>query len=228
MPENVFPSVTLCDLTKTREDPTRIKLFSRPEDFSHFLDSQQLKPNEEPNGETSGNVNQSTGSLRRPTITSQTSSQAHTRPKHSGRVIFLRGFPSPQWLNHLGAALDVDPEFFYRHLDIGPIGITPNAPRLEYSYSTPFPQSRDLIQLRVCNTGSWDMKGNNAALASLRQSCEDSFRDHLEDFEHRRGFSAGDSIVRRFILHDLHNFSIEQRISIEVIYHTHTWSSKLS
>jgi len=99
-----------------------------------------------------------------------------------------------------------------------------HVPRLDYSYSTPFPESRDFIQLRVCNTGSWDMNESNPALAALRKSCEDSLRDHLEDFAHLRGFSVGDSIVRRFILHDLHNFSIEQRISIEVIYHTHTWS----
>ena len=49
---------------------------------------------------------------------------------------------------------------------------------------------------------------------------------HVEDFVRLSRFATGDSVVRRFTLHDLHNFSIEQRIFIEVIYRTNTWSSE--
>jgi len=122
-------------------------------------------------------------------------------------MVFLRGFPSPQWLNHLGATFDIDPEFFSRHLDV-PLGDVPNASRLDCSYSTPFPKTMDLMQLRVCNTGSWSTNRSKLTLAALRDSCEASMAQHLDDFIHSQNFLC-DSIVRRFMLHDLQNFSIE-------------------
>jgi hypothetical protein len=157
----------------------------------------------------------------------QGSQHSHHRTKRTGVVVFLRGFSSARWLNHLGAALDVDPELFYRHQTVA-FKDMPPALQLEDSYSTPFPHTSDLIQLRVCNTGSLKANIHDLSLPALRAFCEASMKCHVEDFVRLRNFAVGDSIVRRFTLHDLHNFSIEQRISIEVIYRTNTWSSKLA
>lgn len=102
----------------------------------------------------------------------------------------------------------------------------PLALQLDDWYSTPFPQTSDMIQLRVCNTGSLGTNIDGLSLTALRDACEESMKCHLEDFVRLRNFAVGDSIVRRYTLHDLHNFSVEQRISIEVIYRTKTWSSE--
>ncbi|KAH8742314.1 hypothetical protein F5883DRAFT_671360, partial [Diaporthe sp. PMI_573] len=187
IPESGFHFITICDLAKKRDDPTRTIDFENPQGFlNHF------------------------GSL----------STTSTFP---GLLVFLRGFPCANWLNHLGATFDVDPEFFYRHLDVS-IGLLPNVSRLDSSYSTPFTSAENIIHLRVCNTGSWDTNGFKPTIALLRERCEASMSSHLEDFARMRNFAAGDSIVRRFMVHGLNNFAIEQKISVEVIRHTLRWS----
>lgn len=217
-------------MTKRRDDPTRTALLCQPRELSRFLDDQAAKtpPVQEnvTNTASTGNDPLRRRPSRAPSQLSHNSSQSQPGHKHPGRVVFLRGFPSAEWLNHLGASLDVDPELFYRHLEVSN-GLTPSTQRPDYCYPTPFPVTDDLMQLRVCATGSWELlKGSRFDLAELRNKCQAMMEAHLRDFSSLRNFSIGDSIVRRFTLHDLRNFSIEQHISIEVIYHTTTWSRK--
>ncbi|KAH7265627.1 uncharacterized protein BKA55DRAFT_636573 [Fusarium redolens] len=211
--ENGFQCVALCDLTMSNEDLSRTTLFQRPDDFLHHLKQTPTLTETE---------DQSVSTTSEPTRSSSARASSSAR-KYPGRLVFLRGFPSAQWLNCLGSTIDVDPEFFYRHLE-GTISTGQVSPRLDQSFSTPFPWSQDLIQLRVCNTGSWDINGSRHTLVDLRKDCESKLRMHVEDFAHLRNFAVGDSIVRRFIVHNRHSYSIEQRLSIEVIHHTRTWS----
>ncbi|KAL8831929.1 MAG: hypothetical protein Q9170_005091 [Blastenia crenularia] len=224
IPEHGFNFVTLCDLTKKREDTCRTKHFCRPDDFIKFLDSLDLNVKKEFAVEDSDGAAEG-GNYDGNGIPMQRAQDSRSRSGHSGIMVFLRGFPSPQWLNHLGAALDIDPELYSRHLDVS-AGSIPDASRQECSYSTPFPNTQDLMELRVCNTGSWDTTGSTLDLNVLRERCEASMSSHLDDFLHWRNIAVGDSVVRRIILHDMREFAIEQRITIEVIYHTRTWSSR--
>lgn len=223
-PENGFPFVTLSDLSKERDVPARTNFFCQPDELTRFL--KQLEPNEtcEAGAENSNRLSHGSNDVLNGTPEANTH-QIRPKPKSSGIILFLRGFPSPQWLNLLGAELHVDPELFSRHLEISTASV-PDALRLDTSYLTPFPKTRDLIQLRVCNTGAWSPTRSDLTLAALRESCEASMSVHLSNFMRSRDINVGDSIVRRFMLHNLYSFSIEQRISIEVIYHTRTWSSK--
>lgn len=225
IPENTFQSVTVCNLTKKHDDITRTQSFSETEEFKQYLRLEALGSKDESTGSFKDD-NNDPGSLSRVgTLVDQSTCSKNGRHEHSGRMVFLRGFSSAQWLNCLGAQLDVDPEFLYRHLD-GATGVTTATRSLAVPFSAPFPWSRDLMQLRVCNIGSWDPTETNLSLASLRQDCQSSFERHLEDFTHLKYFNTGDSTVRQFILHDVKNFSIEQRITIEVIHHTQPWSGK--
>lgn len=156
---------------------------------------------------------------------SPTHPESRSRSQQSGLVVFLRGSPSPMWLNHLGAALDIDPELFFRHLDVASKH-TFDPQQLGGSYRTPFPKSKDLIRLRVCNTGSWNVSRSPITLQQLREGCRTSMSQHLDNSMSPQNVSTGNSLVRQFVLHDLQTFSIQQQISIEVIYHTHTWSCK--
>lgn len=222
---NDFEFVALCDLSLKRQDPDRTRRFSRPEDFFEALNTKAHKVQGEDDvlNRNLSRVGTSASSAAGSQVPSSTN--GHHKQRHPGMVVLLRGYGSASWLSHVGAALDVDPELFYRHLAVAAKEL-PTQMRLEHSYSTPFPQTRNLIQLRMCNTGSLSDTRHGESLSDLRKNCESKMRDHVEDFVRMRNFAIGDSIVRRFVLHDLHNFSIEQRVSIEVIYRTNTWSSK--
>jgi hypothetical protein len=222
MPDNDFPFVTLCDLTKEREDEARVKQFCRPYELTQHL--QGLRSSSRSNIIAEQNDAESIMTNATPNR-SRTHLQCKPRLKHPGLIVFLRGSPSPMWLNHLGAALDIDPELFFRHLDVAS-GYVSSVSQLGASYRTPLPKSKDLIRLRVCNTGSWNISNSQTTLAQLREGCEASMSQQLDDFMHSRNISIGNSTVRQFVLHDLQNFSIQQQISIEVIYHTNTWSGK--
>ncbi|KAF2238372.1 hypothetical protein EV356DRAFT_507477 [Viridothelium virens] len=139
-------------------------------------------------------------------------------------MIFLRGVPSPQWLNQLGASLDIDPEFFYRHIEVSP-AFLPQSDSLHQSYLPPSPTTRNIFELRICNTGSWEPNHSRIALSELRRSSHDSMHQNLENFINWRHVSLGDSIVRRFSVHDLYCFTIEQKITVEVIFHTQQWAA---
>lgn len=217
-PENGFHFASLCDLTGERKDPSRTKHFYRPDELTEYLGQLDLQKKNDPVGDGDDPNHASNG-----VSSAQNLDYSRLTPHHTGLIIFMRGFPSPQWLNYLGAAFEIDPEFYFRHLDFS-TGLIPAASR-NFFYPTPFPKTRDLIQLRVCNTGSWISARPNMTLKTLQERCEISMNEHLNDFRLRNN-AIGDSVVRRLMLHDLHNFSIEQRISIEVIYHTRTWSSK--
>lgn len=224
---NDFAFAALCDLRLKRGDVDRIRSFSRPEEFFGAVDAMAHKAQSEDDAlnHSLSHVGTSTSSAAGSQAPSSTN--GHHKPKRPGMVVFLRGYGSAVWLNHVGAALDVDPELFYRHLAVTAKEL-PSEMRLEHSYSTPFPQTRNLLQLRMCNTGSLSDNSHGMSLSDLRKNYESRMRDHVEDFVRMRNFAVGDSIVRRFILHDLHNFSIEQRVSIEVIHRTNTWSSELT
>ena len=214
-----FPFLTICDLSKERGSQSRTKCFSQVEEFASFLASSDQKPvdsfNLKENGVSAHGLASDSTSMQHSNMTAQ----------RCGRIVFLRGFPSAEWLNHIGAAFDVHPEFFYRHLDVS-LGIVHNTDRPDYLYPTPFPLTQNIIKLRVCNTGTWNTSRSGLTLEKLRERCQESIQEHLDDFLRLRTFALGDSIVRKILLHDLHNFSIEQQISVQIIYHTKSWSSK--
>lgn len=215
-----FRPVTFCDLTKAHGDPRRTIHLAHPDELLPLLDGQATEL-----GDIRGaDHRQNTCGLGTPTV--QPRVKSDTGPNEfPGRIVFLKGFASAEWLNHLGAFLDIDPEFFHRHLSVSS-GLLPHGLQPDRSYSTPAPRSQDLIQLRVCNPGSWAPKKSGLRLETLREECRSSMAIHLGNFARLHNFSIGDSIVRRFMLHDLFSFSVEQSISIEVIYHTTTWSSE--
>lgn len=224
IPEYDFNFVTICDLGRKRQDPAHTRLFCRPDEFTKYLEHPDHNAISEVIAEDSQNSAHGSDSelIKQPV---QSIRDAPLKPKQSGIMVFLRGFPSPQWLNHLGSALDIDPEFFSRHLDVSP-GLISDASQKDSSYVIPSPKTTDLIELRICNTGSWSTTSPGTNLATLRKSCKASLSSHLDDFLHWRNIAVGDSVVRRFIVQDQHNFAIEQRISIEVVYHTRRWSSR--
>lgn len=138
------------------------------------------------------------------------------------QIIFLRGYPSPQWLNTIGSKYKVDPDFFARHLDF-------LIPETSQKFPNPaLPSSLShLVQLSVTTTGSRDQ-----ASRSYRQEDIDEIRvndatdmaRYLRDMSAGLRFRTGNAIVRQYATLDESHFAIEQRITIYVHTRTQGWS----
>jgi hypothetical protein len=121
-------------------------------------------------------------------------------------LVFLRGFPHPKWLQAIGSQYRIDPEFFRRHLRFL------FKPKEFYDLPALPSSARNIIRLRVTTicTRQVAVNSHDVQLARAKETEEvDRYGRHLE----ARG-SPGDSIVRRFSIHNETISTIEQDISI--------------
>ena len=126
----------------------------------------------------------------------------------SSQLVFLRGFSSAQWLNTLGAQYSLDPEFFRRHLDFQ---------HPEDSFDLPpLPSAaRNIINLPVLTICHRQTPLEQCRVQQERREAPDEVRKNQRQLIANN--STGDSIVRRFSIHDEATFALEQRISITMI-----------
>lgn len=143
-----------------------------------------------------------------------------------GRLLFLRGNASPEWLNRIGAKYHVDPEFFCRHRDFAAtIG------RPDYFSSPSLPSTNlNMLRLRVTTIGVRKARGRTCPLSqreldAMRKEARASLREYFDGLSRQRNPEAhlGDSIVRDFSIHDKEYFSIEQNISIYITAAQRGW-----
>ncbi|KAL4939102.1 hypothetical protein BDV06DRAFT_199476 [Aspergillus oleicola] len=136
-------------------------------------------------------------------------------PQKESHLVFLRGYMTADWLNHIGSKYVVDPEYFCRHLDFRPADENSN------NFSIPaLPSSSwHLIQLPAITIGTRDTaKGpmRPEKIEQLRQEGRRAVEEHHHTLSRLSlsGMSTGDSILRDFYVFDETHFAIEQRISI--------------
>ena len=140
--------------------------------------------------------------------------------REEGRLLFLRGNPSPEWLNRIGAQYNVDPEFFRRHLDLGTTIGRQNYFELPFLPST----MENMLSLRIITIGSRKAPNRRYPptqneLEHLRQEARTSMKAYLDRISRGKDpeLQLGDSIVRDISVHDSEHFSIEQNISIHIL-----------
>ena len=143
------------------------------------------------------------------------------------QLLFLRGYPSGEWLRLIGSKYHVDPEFFSRHMDFG---LTED--RLN-NFSLPsLPSSSwHLMRLQITTIGSRDTQARK-----YRQEDIDRLRrlgdNEMETYNHQltlgSNFEVGDSIVRNYSTLDETHVSIEQRVSVCLQNMGHRWVSESS
>lgn len=162
-------------------------------------------------------------------ITFQTASEFEAYPQLSEndtqpQILFLRGYPSPEWLNTIGAKYKVDPEFYARHLDF-----------LESHSSTTThefwlnPYLENTIQFNIPTIGSRDSdmrKYTQAEVEDLRRAADVSMRSYTENLTNGEGIAEGNAIVRKYFTFDQVHFVIEQRISIYIHRRSSSWICK--
>lgn len=136
-----------------------------------------------------------------------------TRKKQpSGRLLFMEGFVSPLWLNHLGSKFDIDPEFYFRHLDF-----SSSLPHPTHFPMPSLPSAADVVRLRLISIISRNaFQPSTDSIEGLRSACKNHMNEYLMRLSRGQGIESSDSIMRQFYVHDKYHFSMEQMITIQV------------
>ena len=130
----------------------------------------------------------------------------------SPSLLFMRGFPSPEWVRTVGSIYGVDPEFFRRHMDL-------EVDEGDRYFALPsLPSFADhIIQFRLTTIGEWalDTKEiiSKRGVEDIRSRCIEQINYHRRSLRKGIGVKTGGSILRHLSAIDENYFIIEQQIS---------------
>lgn len=131
--------------------------------------------------------------------------------KHN-QILFLKGYPSAQWLNTIGAKYQIDPEFFRQHLEFlgssDPSSKLNAMPRLSSSKAT-------MASLYITTTQSLDsLRDQHFSVEKKRNACEAAMDSYKDSLILKQNVRVGDPIVRFYSTIDANYSAIEQRVSV--------------
>lgn len=128
----------------------------------------------------------------------------------SGRLIFLRGYPSPEWVASLGQLYQVHPEYWRRHLNF----LFPSGTAIPQEHRLPS-VSDNIFQIRVGSIGRWGRWWKaDSHIGELRRTAAVEMERYTTRLRQGTGWTQGDSVVRGYTLHDKDHFSIEQNLTV--------------
>lgn len=141
-----------------------------------------------------------------------------------GQLIFIRGYPTPAWLNTVGSKYKVDPDFFARHLDylIPTTSETFPSPALPSSLS-------HMVTLYVTTIGSRDRARRTfrqSEIDSIRISDKRKMAGYSRSLSAGSDFNAGNALVRYYSTLDESHFTIEQRITVNIHRRRNGWTGE--
>ena len=116
----------------------------------------------------------------------------------------IRGLSTARWLNLLGSQLRISPEYFRRHLDF----LEP-----KNYYDLPAPQSslRDIVHIKITTICTREVPITQQQIEHERREEREVIVKHQQQLaQHGK---LGDSIVRRFAIHNKTVFTLQQNIS---------------
>ena len=136
------------------------------------------------------------------------------------QILFLKGYPSPEWVKSIGGCCRVDPEFFRWQLRF--------RCRREYSSSPSLPSAfENIVRLRFTTIGETN---SNARNQSFVEKLREIGAEGLSKYKHTLKVGSlvrkGDSIVRDYFVLDARHFIIEQEMSICVQPLENSWIGK--
>lgn len=132
-------------------------------------------------------------------------------------LIFLTGYPSPEWLNAIVARYGVDHRFLHRHVDFLPSG-----QRDWYTGADVPSRSGHFIRLLVPSIVFVGPEGRYVPVGELqkaRNASGEQLRQKAKSFFGRSSFSAGQSIIRNMNIHRGDVLVMEQVITITTMKH---------
>ncbi|KAK8121403.1 hypothetical protein PG999_005523 [Apiospora kogelbergensis] len=150
--------------------------------------------------------------------------QLQTVDKSTANLVVLKGYPTAEWLNALGAKFRIDPDFYQRHLCFWSESGN-NTSRRNMAPRLPSVQA-ETIGLRIPTigklTGRKQPTHRDAVLENLehirRQTSQrmTAYISQLSTLE-SPDMDVAYSIVREFVMLDANHFAIEQIISISIV-----------
>ena len=133
--------------------------------------------------------------------------------QHGAQLIFLSGYPSPGPSSSLSSIYNIKPEFWRRHL-----GFTLAASTAQFEDIKVPSAICDIFQLRIWTIGyrGNGARSNQASVDALRRDSAKLMENYRERLSTGNSFRTGDSVVRKYEVHDQEFFSIEQLVTIYV------------
>lgn len=137
----------------------------------------------------------------------------------AGELLFLAGWPSPEWLNAVGSRYRIDPEYFRRHLD-------KTLPQRIFDLPSLPSSSRNIVQIPLVTIGARSDTSvlRRSELESERRKADLDVREYLRDMD--RSAEVGSSLVRRLNLLDETYFACEQEVTICVQRREGSWAGR--
>lgn len=146
--------------------------------------------------------------------------------KHSAKenyLIFLKGFPSPQWLRGIGSGYGIDPEFFRRHFDFEACSWSGDAAAV----NLPSSMGR-MCKLDITTIQTAENVRRRGVSAEQRRRANDSSMESYVLKLLLQEVATGDPIVRHFSTIDATCFAIEQRLSLYLHECGNNWTGESS
>jgi hypothetical protein len=138
-------------------------------------------------------------------------------------LLVLQGYPSPEWLNTLGAKYSIDPEFYLRHL-MPSARPTLLKSRMAHTATHVLPsRCGGMVQLQTTRVGSylmppWPAKYADDKILEQRFKVTSNMHWYTESLATlqvgRMDFEVAESLIRDISILDDETFSLEQALSI--------------
>jgi hypothetical protein len=142
---------------------------------------------------------------------------SHSDPltRSGGHLLFMRGFPSPQWLCLIGWRYRIDPEYFRRHLNFCETND-------HFELPSNLSSARNIIKIPIHTIGKRNsIKSSTVDFNQRRLNMRASVSSHLHKL--RQHGQLGDSIIRKAMVFDDQYSTIEQTISVCVEKKAANW-----
>jgi len=133
-------------------------------------------------------------------------------------LLFLRGYPSPEWVAELGSRYKIDPEFFHRHLKF--LSSDQDKPT-RTRFVLPSSQ-KTIFQMSLTSMGTQEC----IDVRSKRADAVAQMETYLHDLKKGDKWKCGNSVVRSFEVHDEQTFSIQQTVTVYVASIDKPWIGK--
>ena len=141
---------------------------------------------------------------------SKTSSETS---KPLGRLLFLRGFPSVEWLGLIGARYKIDPEFFMRFLHFKSTKDT----IVNYSLPALPAATWNILELPIITIGERKILlgvVNQAEIDNMRREARSKLQEYHDLLRGHDEIIVGSSVVRDVAIIDHSCFALEHCIWI--------------
>lgn len=152
--------------------------------------------------------NQSSDSV---TVGGNSNSSHHAQ--RDSQLVFLSGYPGPGPSSSLISTYNINLEFWRRHLGFMLAASTSQFEDIKVPSAI-----CDIFQLRIWTIGHRGIGAriDQASVESLRKHSATLMENYRERLSTGSSFRTGDSVVRKYEVHDQEYFSIEQLLTIYV------------